>query len=63
MVFDPLGTYWMMETKSISPSPIMAMESAYAHPEEFGRIQREESHKLAIEMGLVQDDLHEEDGE
>ncbi len=63
MNFDPLGTYWMEETGTISPSPVMAFEEAFARPEAYARIQREESHKLAIKMGLIPDDSSEEDCE
>lgn len=63
MSFDPLGAYKMMETRTTSPSPIMAMEEAFLYPEEYARIQREESHKLAIKMGLIPDDSNKEDCE
>ena len=63
MVFDILGAHNMLETRTISPSPIMAFEEATLYPEEYAEIQAEQSYHVAVEMGLVDDGSQKEAGE
>ena len=60
MVFDTLGAHNMLETRTSSPSPIMAFEEATLYPEEYAEIQDEQSHRVAVEMGLIEDDSQKE---